>query len=89
MNILLYVAVSIAVSLICHFRFDNYFVSSVISAVILDIGFHVLNYMILGYVDPFVIISFIVGFVVFLLIALVSGLPVMYFRSRKSLAEKQ
>jgi hypothetical protein len=84
MAILLYIIVSVSISIICHFKISNYFSAVLVSALILDFGFHVSNFFSEGYVDPFVIISFIIGFVVFFMISLVCGLPVVYARSRKS-----
>jgi hypothetical protein len=73
-NILI-VALGVTIPLISHLYIKNYWGSSWVSSFIMAFSYQVLNFVMLGHLDPFFFVSFFtVGFYSFL-ISLAIGIP--------------
>ena len=77
----IFLVVCISVSLVSCRLASNYFLACLISASFSSIIFQILNYLFLGYLDPFFIIAFTIGTFYALIVSVLVGFFV--WRRRK------
>ena len=75
--------VSVMTALIFHSKLKRFWAASVFAALTASIIFQVIGYLVLGYLHPFFMIALVTGGLVALIIAVLVGLSIRYFRKRK------
>jgi len=73
-------AVSIMTSFGFHYRIRNILLASLLAAISASIIFHVIGYFVLGYLDPFFLISLFTGAGIAFIISILIGIPFAYKR---------
>ena len=71
---------SVMTALIFHINLKRFWVASVLAALTASIIFQVIGYLVLGYLDPFFMIALVTGGLVALILAVLVGLSIRYFR---------
>ncbi|HEV8441137.1 MAG TPA: hypothetical protein VGT40_23860 [Methylomirabilota bacterium] len=82
MSILVFVVVAILASALCHYIAKSYIIAAIASAFVTAISFHIIAYLVQGYLDPLAIVSLITTWLIGFVISLLIGLPVMFERRR-------
>ncbi len=80
MSIIIFLTIAIVTSLVCHFLIKSKVAASFISAIIAAIAFQILNYFIVGYLDPFFIVAIIITGLIGFLVSFLIGLAFSYRR---------
>lgn len=73
-------AVSIMTSSGFHYRIRNILFASLLAAISASILFHLIGYFVLGYLDPFFLISLFTGAAIAFVISILIGIPLAYKR---------
>jgi uncharacterized membrane protein YfcA len=77
-------AVSIITSSGFHYRIRNILFASLLSAVTASIIFQIIGYFVLGYLDPFFLISLFTGAGIAFAISIIIGIPFAYKRGAQT-----
>jgi len=85
--ILIFLVVGIITAVICHLKVKEYLVSALIAGVISTVIYQVINYIVAGYLDPFFIMALVNGFLAYMVLSLIIGLPFLIAR-RKQIAKE-
>ena len=80
--IIIFIAIALTTSLACHFQIKNYGKAVSCSAVISAVLFQIVAYIVLGYLDPFFIIAFVITGGIAALISAVIGALFNKYRNR-------
>jgi hypothetical protein len=83
MGILIFVLVAVASSLACHFVMKSYILASVVSAFVAAFSFQLLNYLNIGYLDPFAIIAVLITWLIGFVLSLLVGLAFVFERNKR------
>lgn len=71
----LFAAIGIAVSFLSHWAIKHYLIASMLAALFSSISYQLVAYVYAGFLDPFFIMAFVNGVVIYFLLALVVGVP--------------
>ena len=83
MLVLIFCFISASTAYLSHKKIKNYFLASLLAAIISSTLYQLIGFIILGYLDPFYIIAFAGGFVIAFLIALLIGIPIVNNRKKQ------
>ena len=72
---LIFCIVSIIVAYIAHKNIRQYILASLVAGISSSVIYQILGVFVLGYLDPFFIIAFVVGTVIAIIIACIVGIP--------------
>lgn len=78
--LIIFIPVGVIIGLVVHFKIKQFINATLIGSVLSSIVFQFINYLHLGYFDPFSIIAFFMGVVWYGLLIGVIGLPFLYKR---------
>lgn len=81
---LIFIAIGILTSIICHYANTRYFVASLIADAVTNLIFHAVAYIHAGYLEPFFEIALFFSSLAGLALALIVGLPFLMYRRRRS-----
>ena len=82
-GILILCTISLIISLIIHFAIKSIFAGSIISAVLSSFVFQILNWIHIGYLDPFFLIASMISLSITFFVSIAIGLPFKFFRLSK------
>lgn len=84
---LIFCIVSIIVAYIAHKNIRQYILASLVAGISSSVIYQILGVFVLGYLDPFFIIAFVVGTVIAIIIACIVGIPFVR-KHAKEIAEE-
>ena len=82
-GIFILVGVTLPTALFCHWRIKKYLLASLAAAVSSTILFQIINFLHLGYLDPFFLIATFFGGGIAWGVALIIGIPFLIKRRAK------
>jgi fructose-specific phosphotransferase system IIC component len=81
-SIIVFGLLSIFAALFFHKKFRNILISSIISALLASLLFQVIEFFVLGNLDPFFFIAFVNSLIISFIISILVGVPFVYRRKR-------
>jgi len=79
----LLVSLGVVAAIVCHFLTKNYLYASTATAFSASVAVQIINYIHLGYLDPFFIFAFLSTVLGYFVLALFIGIPFAIIRKRK------
>jgi hypothetical protein len=74
-GIIVFITMALLSAILFHYIMNGFWISSILSALVASLLFQVVGYFVLGYLDPFFIIAFVISLAVSFTISLIVGLP--------------
>ena len=82
MALILFCIISVDIAYLFHRKVENYIFACILAALISSVIYQLIGYFVLGFLDPFFLIALATGAGVAFLLALLTGIPVVYNRKR-------
>ncbi len=82
-GIIVFVIIALLSAILFHYKWDSFWISSVLAAVVASTLFQVVGYFILGYLDPFFMIAFTISLAVSFIVSVVVGLSFTIIRKKR------
>jgi hypothetical protein len=70
------------IAYLIHKKINRYIIACIVASIVSSISYQLIGFVILGYLDPFFLIASVIGAIVAFLIALLTGIPVVYYRKK-------
>lgn len=83
-SIIVFLILTLGTAILFHYKNKKVLVSSLLTAIVVSILFQIIEYFILGYLDPFFLIAFASTLAISFIISLFVGLPFVYFRNKEN-----
>ena len=80
LGMIVLIGLSVGSALIYHIKLNRLWVASLLAALTASVIFQIIGYLVLGYLDPFFMIALVTGGIVSLVVAVLVGLAIKYFR---------
>ena len=82
-GIIVFVVMALLSASFFHYKWDNFWTSSVLAAVVASTLFQLVGYFVLGYLDPFFMIAFTISLAVSFTISVIVGLLFVINRKKR------
>lgn len=80
--VILFCIISVGIAYLIHRKVKNYILACILAALISSISYQLIGYFVLGYLDPFFLIALATSIGVAFLLAMLTGIPVVYNRKK-------
>ena len=77
---IIFCILSLTVAFLFHKKVKNYLLACVFSSIISSVLYQIIGIFVVGYLDPFFLIAFVVSLVVAFAISAIAGVPIAYRR---------
>ena len=84
-GILIFALLILISSLTFHYKIRNYLVSSVLAALTTSVLFQIIGFIVLGYIDPFFLIAFVITLVISFMASMLVGIPFVLYRKKENI----
>jgi phage shock protein C len=81
-GIIVFSLLNVATALSFHYKIKLFFLSSILSAILASLLYQIIGFFVLGYLDPFFSKAFVNTLPISIFIALLVGIPFVYYRRK-------
>ena len=88
MNVIVFLIITVIAAWIFHAHLKKFFIACLLSGLVASTLYQVIGFILFGYLDPFFLIAWIVGFIIATGISALIGIRVQTIKKRKNSAEQ-
>jgi hypothetical protein len=81
-SLIIFISISLIIAFLTHKKVKQIIIACVVSSIISSVTYQILGIIVVGYLDPFIILAFLNSLGVSFTIAVIVGIPFIYARSK-------